>query len=39
VDNNLMDVVVNAVTAYATMGEICEVLRQVFGTYDSQKAA
>jgi len=39
VDNNLMDVVVNAVTAYATMGEICEVLRQVFGTYDSQRAA
>lgn len=39
VDNNLMDVVVDAVTAYATMGEICEVLRQVFGTYDSRKAA
>jgi len=39
VDNNLMNVVVDAVIVYATMGEICEVLRQVFGTYDSRKAA
>ena len=39
VDNNLMDVVVDAVTAYATMGEICEVLRSVFGTYDGATAS
>ncbi|HCG02091.1 MAG TPA: methylmalonyl-CoA mutase [Chloroflexi bacterium] len=35
VDNNLMEPVMDAVTAYATMGEICGVLRDIFGTYDS----
>jgi methylmalonyl-CoA mutase N-terminal domain/subunit len=28
-----MDPIVDAVEAYATMGEICDVLRDVFGTY------
>ena len=39
VDNNLMDVVVDAVLVYATMGEICQVLRDVFGMYDNQGGA
>ena len=30
---NLMPVVLNAVKAYATLGEICAVLRDVFGEY------
>ena len=30
---NLMPVIVEAVRAYATVGEICHVLRGVFGTY------
>jgi methylmalonyl-CoA mutase N-terminal domain/subunit len=28
-----MPYIVDAVRAYATVGEICEALRQVFGTY------
>lgn len=34
VGNNLMEPVMDAVLAYATMGEICGVLRETFGTYD-----
>ena len=30
---NTMPHIVNAVRAYATVGEICEALRQVYGTY------
>ena len=32
-DENLMPVIIEAVKAYATLGEICEVLRQVYGEY------
>jgi methylmalonyl-CoA mutase N-terminal domain/subunit len=30
---NLMDPIIEAVRAYATLGEICDVLREVFGVY------
>jgi methylmalonyl-CoA mutase N-terminal domain/subunit len=30
---NTMPYIVNAVRAYATVGEICEALREVYGTY------
>jgi methylmalonyl-CoA mutase N-terminal domain/subunit len=32
-DQNLMPFFVEAVTVYATLGEICQVLREVFGEY------
>ena len=32
-DVNTMPFIVDAVRAYATVGEICEALRQVYGTY------
>jgi methylmalonyl-CoA mutase N-terminal domain/subunit len=32
-DENLMPVIIESVKAYATLGEICEVLRQVYGEY------
>jgi len=32
-DENLMPYIVNAVREYATLQEICDVFRQVFGTY------
>jgi methylmalonyl-CoA mutase, N-terminal domain len=32
-DNNLMPFIIDAVRAYATTGEICNVLREVFGEY------
>lgn len=32
-DDNLMYPVLDAVRAYATIGEICDVLREVFGIY------
>jgi methylmalonyl-CoA mutase N-terminal domain/subunit len=32
-DENLMPRIIDAVKAYATLGEICEVLRQVYGEY------
>jgi methylmalonyl-CoA mutase N-terminal domain/subunit len=32
-DDNLMPFILNAVKAYATLGEICGVLREVFGEY------
>ncbi|WP_026974850.1 acyl-CoA mutase large subunit family protein [Alicyclobacillus contaminans] len=34
-DENLMPLIVNAVRAYATVGEICDVLRDVFGEYQA----
>jgi methylmalonyl-CoA mutase N-terminal domain/subunit len=33
-DANLMPYIVEAVRAYATLGEMCDVLRRVFGTYE-----
>lgn len=39
VENNLMERVMDAVLVYATMGEICGALRDVFGTYDQARAA
>ena len=32
-DENLMPPIIEAVKAYATLGEICDVLREVFGEY------
>jgi methylmalonyl-CoA mutase N-terminal domain/subunit len=32
-DENLMPAIIDAVKSYATLGEICEVLRQVYGEY------
>ena len=32
-DENLMPYIVEAVKAYATLGEICNVMRDVFGEY------
>ncbi|KXG73974.1 acyl-CoA mutase large subunit family protein [Thermotalea metallivorans] len=32
-DDNLMPFILNAVRAYATLGEICGVMREVFGEY------
>jgi methylmalonyl-CoA mutase N-terminal domain/subunit len=32
-DENLMPVILDAVKAYATLGEICNVLRDIFGEY------
>ena len=32
-DTNLMPAIIEAVSTYATLGEICDVLRQVFGEY------
>ena len=32
-DSNLMPVIVEAVRAYATLGEISDALRRVFGEY------
>jgi methylmalonyl-CoA mutase N-terminal domain/subunit len=33
--DDLMPLILNAVEAYATLGEICRVLRQVFGEYQA----
>jgi len=33
-DQNLMPPILEAVRAYATVGEMCDVLRKVFGTYE-----
>lgn len=33
-DENLMPYIIEAVKVYATLGEICEVLREVFGEYE-----
>ncbi len=35
-DENLMPVILDAVKAYATIGEICDVLREVFGEFQQQ---
>jgi methylmalonyl-CoA mutase N-terminal domain/subunit len=32
-DDNLMPAIIEAVKSYATLGEICEVLRKVYGEY------
>ncbi|MFQ6068145.1 MAG: methylmalonyl-CoA mutase [Candidatus Bathyarchaeia archaeon] len=32
-NENLMPIIINAVKAYATLGEICDVLRKVYGEY------
>ena len=32
-DENLMPTILKAVKAYATVGEICDVLREVYGEY------
>jgi methylmalonyl-CoA mutase N-terminal domain/subunit len=34
-NDNLMPLILNAVTAYATLGEICGVMRGVFGEYQA----
>ena len=34
---NLMPPIINAVRVYATLGEICDVLREVFGEYQQVK--
>jgi methylmalonyl-CoA mutase, N-terminal domain len=33
-DRNLMPYILESVRAYATLGEMCDVLRRVFGTYE-----
>jgi methylmalonyl-CoA mutase N-terminal domain/subunit len=35
---NLMPPILEAVRAYATLGEMCDVLRGVFGTYEERSA-
>ncbi len=35
-DDNIMPSVIEAVKAYATLGEICGILREVFGEYQQQ---
>ena len=37
-DANLVPVLVEAVKAYATIGEICDVLREAFGEYRAVQA-
>ncbi|MBI4288484.1 MAG: methylmalonyl-CoA mutase [Chloroflexi bacterium] len=37
VDNNLMPPIIEAVKAYATTGEICDVLRGVWGEYEEHQ--
>lgn len=34
-DANLMPIIIEAVKAYATLGEICDVLREIFGEYQA----
>jgi methylmalonyl-CoA mutase, N-terminal domain len=35
-DENIMPSIIEAVKAYATLGEICGILREVFGEYQQQ---
>src|SRR4029079_4189408 len=35
-ETNLMPPILDAVRAYATVGEICDTLREVFGTYQEK---
>ena len=37
-DENLLPPMREALRARCTVGEICEVLREEFGTYDAQRA-
>ena len=37
-DDNLMPVILDAVRSYATLGEMCDVLRGVFGVYHEKPA-
>ena len=32
-EENLMPIIIDAVEAYASLGEICDVLREVYGEY------
>jgi len=32
-DENLMPIIIDAVKAYTTLGEICGVLREIYGEY------
>ena len=34
---NLMPIILDAVRVYATLGEVCDVLRGVFGEYEQVK--
>ncbi|MFB6310257.1 MAG: methylmalonyl-CoA mutase family protein, partial [Salinirussus sp.] len=34
-DDNLMPYILDAVKAYATTGEICDAMRDVFGEYEA----
>ncbi len=34
--HNIIPALINAVKAYATLGEICDILREVFGEYQQQ---
>jgi methylmalonyl-CoA mutase N-terminal domain/subunit len=36
--DNLMPCILDAVRAYATLGEVCGVLRKVFGVYSDLKS-
>ena len=36
-DGNLLHPMRDALAAYCTVGEICGVLREIFGTYDQQR--
>jgi len=38
-DANTMPYIIDAVRAYATVGEICEALKQVYGTYEETSMA
>jgi methylmalonyl-CoA mutase N-terminal domain/subunit len=38
-DSNTMPYIVDAVRAYATVGEICDALREVYGTYEETSIA
>ena len=37
-DGNLMPLILDAVRAYATLGEMCGVLKEVFGTYEESSS-
>ena len=36
-DQNLMPLLINCVTEYATLGEICDTLKEIFGAYQEPK--
>ena len=37
-DQNLLPVMREALRSLATVGEVCDVLREEWGTYDAQRA-